>query len=94
MTEDGKPKSHYDGIEKIDDLTVLVHLNSPDPDLLLKLANPAFSIVSPNAFTSGDGGTGVYKFSSSDGSTFTLDPFAGYWDVSALARESISVPAP
>lgn len=94
LTEDGKPKSHYDGIEKIDDLTVLVHLNTPDPDFLLKLANPAFSIVSPNAFAGGDGGTGVYRFTSSDGSNFILEPFAGYWDASALASENMIVPAP
>ena len=94
LTEDGKPTSQYDGIEKVDDLTVLVHLNTPDPDFLLKLANPAFSIVSPNTFDGGDGGTGVYRFSSSDGSNFILEPFAGYWDASALASESMTVPAP
>lgn len=94
LTEDGKPKSQYDGIEKVDDLTVLIHLNTPDADFLLKLAKPAFSIVSPNAFAGGDGGTGAYKFSASDGSDFILEPFAGYWDASALASESMTVPAP
>lgn len=94
LADDGKPKSQYDGIEKVDELTVLVHLNTVDPDFLTKLANPAFSIVSANAFGQGDGGTGAYQFVSSDDANFTLEPFAGYWDVAMLASEGITVPAP
>lgn len=52
-TEDGKAKSQYDGIEKVDDFTVLVHLNTPDPDILIQVTNPAFSIVSPNSLRPG-----------------------------------------
>lgn len=94
LTEDGKPKSNYDGIEKVDEFTVLVHLNTVDPDFLTKLANPAFSIVSASAFAGGDGGTGAYQFESSDGSNITLAPFAGYWDAAMLPTESMTVPAP
>jgi peptide/nickel transport system substrate-binding protein len=94
FTEDNKPKSVYDGIEKVDELTVLVHLNTVDPDFLTKLANPAFSIVSANAFANGDGGTGAYQVESNDGTNVTLAPFAGYWDAAMLPSESMTVPAP
>ena len=94
VAEDGKPKSHYDGIEKVDELTVLVHLNAVDADFVSKLTNPAFSIVSADAFAGGDGGTGAYMFASSDGTNVTLDPFAGYWDAAMLPTESMTVPAP
>lgn len=94
LTEDGKPKSGYDGIEKVDEFTVLVHLNTVDPDFVTKLANPAFSIVSANAFAGGDGGTGAYQVESSDGSNVTLAPFAGYWDPAMLPAEGMTVPAP
>jgi peptide/nickel transport system substrate-binding protein len=89
LTEEGKAKSIYDGIEKVDDLTVLVHLNTTDADFLNKLSATAFSIVNPNAFNGGDGGTGAYKFSSLSGSTATLEPFAGYWDSAAIPSASI-----
>lgn len=91
VTEEGKAKSIYDGIEKINDLTVLVHLNTTDIDFLTKLASPAFSIVNPNSFNAGDGGTGAYKFTSLKNSTATLEPFAEYWDTSAIPSESIEV---
>jgi len=90
--EDGKMKSQYDGVEKVDDYTVLVHLNTPDPEFLTKLANPAFSIVSPNSFAAGDGGSGAYKFSKGSASSVTLEPFPGYWDSSAIPSESVEVP--
>jgi peptide/nickel transport system substrate-binding protein len=92
LTEEGAPKSIYDGIEKVNDFTVLVHLNTEDPDFLKKMADPAFSIASPSAFTGGDGGSGVYTFASLSGSTATLDPFAGYWDPSAIPGTSMDVP--
>ena len=92
VLEDGKPKSQYDGIEKVNDLTVLVHLNTPDVDFLTKLSDPAFSIVNSNAFNRGDGGTGAYKFASLSGSTATLEPFAGYWDTAAIPGNNMDVP--
>lgn len=92
VTEEGKAKSIYDGIEKVNDLTVLVHLNTQDADFLTKLSDSAFSIVSSNAFNGGDGGTGAYKFAALSGSTATLEPFAGYWDPAAIPSNSMDVP--
>ena len=46
----GKPKGSFDGIEKVDDFTVLIHLNRPYSGLLATLALPDFSIVSPATF--------------------------------------------
>jgi peptide/nickel transport system substrate-binding protein len=93
-TDDGKPKSQVDGIEKQDEFVVIIHLNTPDVDLLTKLTDPAFSIVSPATFAGGDGGSGPYKVASNDGSTLGLEPFAGYWDATAIPSESMEVPAP
>lgn len=94
VTEEGKPVSQVDGIEKQDEITVIIHLNTPDPDLLKKMANVAFAIVSPATFTSGDGGSGPYRVAANDGTTLTLEPFAGYWDAAAIPSESMEVPAP
>lgn len=47
---DGKPKSSFDGIEKVDVFTVLVHLNRPYDGLLATLAQPDFGIVNPATF--------------------------------------------
>jgi peptide/nickel transport system substrate-binding protein len=91
-TEDGKAKSIYDGIEKVNELTVLVHLNTPDPEFLGKIADPAFGIISPAALSSGaDGGTGPYKIASQTDSSVTLEPFAGYWDPSAIPSENLEL---
>lgn len=92
VTEEGKPMSIYDGIEKVNDMTVLVHLNTPDPDFLKKLTDPAFSIVSPDAFAGGDGGSGPYRFAGLSGSTVTLEPFAAYWNPSAIPSSGMDVP--
>ncbi len=92
VTAEGKPLSIYDGIEKVDDMTVLVHLNTPDPDFLKKLTDPAFSIVSPQAFDGGDGGSGPYRFAGLSGSTVTLEPFPGYWNPSAIPSSGMDVP--
>jgi len=78
---EGKPVSQYDGIEKINDLTILVHLNTPDPEFLGKLADVSFAIVSPAAFGgAADGGAGAYQFESSNGATLKVQPFAAYWN--------------
>lgn len=89
LTEDGKPKSTFDGIEKVDEFTVLMHLNTVDPDFVNKLANPAFVIVGADG-----SGTGAYQFESSDGTNVTLAPFASYWDQTMVPAESMTVPAP
>ncbi|HKJ38479.1 MAG TPA: ABC transporter substrate-binding protein [Anaerolineales bacterium] len=87
---DGKAKSTFDGGEKVDETTILLHLNTPDPDFLTKLTNPAFSIVNPTALNAAefgmsagkDGGTGPYMISTFTDSSLTLTPFADYWNPS------------
>jgi len=93
-TSDGKAKSQYDGIEKVNELTVLVHLNTPDADFLTKIADPAFSIVSPAVLggAEGDGGTNRYKSAGVSGSTMKLEPFAGYWDPASIPTQGMDVP--
>ncbi len=95
----GKPKSEFDGIEKQNDTTVILHLNKPDANLLTKLSDPAFSIVSPAALqaagfgtSSGkDGGSGPYKLGTWNNSGLTLDPFSSYWNASAVPTKSLTV---
>lgn len=94
VTEENKPKSIVDGIEKQDDFNVIVHLNTPDPDFLKKFSNVAFSIVSPATFATGDGGSGPYTVAGNDGTTLTLEPFAGYWDATMVPSAGMEVPAP
>ena len=96
---DGKPKSIYDGIEKVDELTVLIHLNEPDAEFLNKLAHPTFAIVSPDALAAPgfgtaagiDGGTGPYMISAWSDTGLTLDPYADYWNPNAVPEASTDV---
>ena len=46
--------SSFDGIEKVNDFTILVHLNRPVPELLVGLSDPAFSILSPAGLANGE----------------------------------------
>ncbi|MDK1028503.1 MAG: ABC transporter substrate-binding protein [Anaerolineae bacterium] len=97
--EDGIPKSQYDGIEKVDELTVLVHLNKPDAEFLNKLANSAFAIVSQNNLTRplfgsealGDGGTGRYTIGSWSETGLSLDPYADYWNPAVVPDSSMDI---
>ncbi len=85
--ENGQPRSVFDGIEKVDERTVLVHLTRPDNLFLAKLNNPAFFIVSPSAFNADyfgtqlglTGGTGPYKLSAWSDTSLTLEPNGEYW---------------
>ena len=54
LDEEDKPLSSFDGIEKVNDFTVLIHLNRPVPDMLVGLSDPAFSIISPTALANGE----------------------------------------
>lgn len=48
--DQGLPKSSFDGIEKVDNFTVLIHLNRPYADLLTTLAKADFAIQDPASF--------------------------------------------
>jgi len=80
LNADEQPLSAFDGIEKVNDFTVLIHLNRPVPELMAGLGNSAFSILSPTALAKGDFvGTGPYMVTDVSGSKVTLAPFADYW---------------
>lgn len=90
--EDGKAKSQYDGIEKVDEFTVLIHLNRPDPEFLNKMTDSAFSIMSSNSLgNAGDGGSGPYMVSGKNDTEVTLSPFTKYWNQSAIPNEDIQI---
>lgn len=84
----GLSKSSFDGIEKVDELTVLIHLSRLDDKFLAKLVNPAFSIVSPAALSAEffgtslgkASGTGAFMLASWTETSLSLAPFAGYWN--------------
>ncbi|MBM3151796.1 MAG: hypothetical protein FJZ96_06275 [Chloroflexi bacterium] len=83
------PISQFDGIEKVDDLTVLIHLNRPEPELLTFLAQPYFLIVDPALLASsgaeyGTGpesisGTGAYLLAEWGDAGILLQPNPAYW---------------
>lgn len=85
--EDGSPKSSFDGIEKANDLTVLIHLNRQDEALLTNLAQTAFSIVNPTTLaaegdkygTAAGSGTGPYSVSERTDTQLVLAPNSKYW---------------
>ncbi len=88
LDADEAPISPYDGIEKVDDLTVLIHLNRPVPDFMEFMADPAFSIINTAVLTqnmdtygTADGpavGTGAYQLESWK-ETIVVTPFQAYW---------------
>lgn len=86
--ENGAPKSNFDGAEKVDEYTVLIHLTQADSNFLARLVNPAFAMVSPAAFGADyfgtslgtAAGTGPYKLAAWGDSSLTLEPFAAYWN--------------
>ncbi len=81
--------SPFDGIEKVDEQTVLVHLNRPQPDFLQNLAQPPFAILDPALLAAqgdavgttleGVSGTGAYALSVWSDSGLVLAPNARYW---------------
>lgn len=86
---DGKKVSLFDGIEKVNDLTVLIHLFEPIPDFLEILASPHFSILNPDALET-DGASygtlegsvvssGPYLVSEWTDTSLTLTPNGDYW---------------
>lgn len=87
LDADDKPVSLFDGIEKVDDLTVLIHLNEPMPDFLEIIALPFFSILNPDALETGDygmdagsvDGTGAYRIGEWTETGLTLVPNDNFW---------------
>jgi peptide/nickel transport system substrate-binding protein len=89
LNADDTPVSSFDGIEKVDDRTVLIHLNRIVPEFLEYIAKPSFSILNPDALatygdaygTSADSvsGTGPYIVSEWSTDKLVLDPYSGYW---------------
>ncbi|KAF0107202.1 MAG: family 5 extracellular solute-binding protein [Anaerolineaceae bacterium] len=85
----GIPKSPFDGIEKQDAYTVILHLNRPYEALMANLAQPYFFILDPAALAaSGDAygasagtvnGTGAFVISSWTDAGLALSPNAAYW---------------
>jgi len=91
--EDGKPVSIYDGIEKVDESTVLIHLNTPDGDLQVQLSDSAFAIISPQALAgvSMDGGTGPYMVGETTETGVMLVPYENYWNPSEIPTSNMEV---
>jgi ABC-type transport system substrate-binding protein len=96
LDADGQPVSKFDGVEKVDALNFLLHLNEPMDDLLDILAMPQFSILSPDALASAGYGTqggsvvgsGAYVVGSWDADGLILVPSATYWGTAAEGEVS------
>jgi peptide/nickel transport system substrate-binding protein len=96
---DGTSLSSFDGIEKVDNLTVLLHLNRIDEKLLNNLANPAFSILNPTilqtkgvdygTMNGGAVGTGPYMIDKWTGDSLVLSPYKNYWDQPSIPTEAV-----
>jgi peptide/nickel transport system substrate-binding protein len=87
LDADDKPISLFDGIEKVDNRTVLIHLNEPMPEFLETIAMPFFSILNPTALENGDygmtassvDGTGAYLVGEWTDTGLTLVPNNDFW---------------
>ena len=99
---DGIPKSSFDGIEKVNNLTVLLHLNQDDPELLKKLAQPQFGFINPellaeegDLYGTSQGsvvGTGSYTLSEWSNEAVKMEPYADYWGT--LEVPILEIPLP
>jgi oligopeptide transport system substrate-binding protein len=85
---ENRAKSLVDGIQKVDNNTVLIHLTRPEPQLLEYIAHPAFAILHPDSLSATNYGTsdsniissGAYIVSSWTDSGLTLAPNPEYWN--------------
>jgi len=86
--ENCAPRSSFDGIEKVDELTVLAHLNRIDPEFLTNLTLTQFSIASLDALTAAGAdygtqgnaiGTGAYTITTWTSEHLILMPNPSYW---------------
>lgn len=80
--------SQVDGVQKVDENTVIVHLNRLEPNLLNYLALPAFTILKTDALASGGYGaqgseilsSGAYIVESWTDEGMNLIPNPNYWN--------------
>jgi peptide/nickel transport system substrate-binding protein len=89
VDENKLPVSFFDGIEKVNDLTVLLHLNRQEPKLLELLSNSAFAMVNTQVLAEESDkygtaagsavGTGAYLLSNRSDFSLVLQPYSGYW---------------
>lgn len=89
LDDDQQPLSTFDGIEKVDNYTVLIHLNRPVPDLMVKLAKSNFLMLDPALLASAGeaygtssentSGTGAYLISAWTDTGLEFAPNASYW---------------
>lgn len=87
---DDQPISFFDGIEKVDNLTVLIHLNRQEPGLLTILSQPYFAMINTmglevegEGYGTRDGsaiGTGPYILGDWTDDILLLQPNPDYWD--------------
>ena len=102
VDNDGVPKSSFDGIEKVNNLTILIHLNRQDPDLLQKLARPQFSLINTEVladerdlYGTSQGstvGTGPYMLDEWKGDTLQLSPYGDYWGTPPESELELTLP--
>jgi ABC-type transport system substrate-binding protein len=89
LDSNGMRISSFDGIEKVDEHTVLIHLNRPMPDFIADLASPYFFILNPSLLASSGktfgtsanttDGTGAYFISGWADTGLVLTPNTSYW---------------
>jgi ABC-type transport system substrate-binding protein len=92
---EGKPISLFDGVEKVNDLTILIHLFEPMDDFLEIIASPHFSILNPatlaaegDSYGTKDGSvvsSGPYKVFEWSDTSLTLTPNDVYWGTQPTA---------
>ena len=85
----GVPVSFFDGVEKVDEFTVLFHLNRPEPTFIELLAKPEFAMVSPTALAAAGesygtsaatvAGSGPFFIKEWTETGMTLVPNNSYW---------------
>jgi peptide/nickel transport system substrate-binding protein len=98
--EDGTPKSFFDGIEKVDNFTVMIHLNKVNEDLLSLISQPAFAIANPAVIlkdgdqfgkvVSKGAGSGPYAVFQWTDASLVLVPNEGY--PNSTATEALEYP--
>lgn len=89
VDENGEKISLFDGIEKVNDQTVLIHLFQPMSDFLEILASPHFSILNPATLEAHGASygtmvgsvvsSGPYLVSDWTDTSLTLTPNGDYW---------------